>query len=240
MTCFWWQPTHNITINTIRLPLKESCLKIDVRKCSNSCWLPFGNSSEIRVLWKQENPSADIPSVGLGVPCGAAYKRFFSSSWSLACGRGRNLTQLVPSVFFAQVLLFQPSAAPRVLWHEFPEPINFDAFRMRNARDTRSSDHLHNVIQARTRRSGASETATKKHLPKSARRGRQPEKQAKLPPKAFPEQIGFANEMLIRTSISSRDSKHASAWRSPARGKAILQQTRNCRENDSRRLRMMT
>ena len=67
-------------------------------------------------------------SVCLGVPCGAAYKRFFSSSWSRACGKGRNLTQLVPSVFFAQMLLFQSSAAPRVLWHEFPTPINFDAF----------------------------------------------------------------------------------------------------------------
>ena len=32
-------------------------------KCSNSYWLPFGNSSEIRVLWRQENLSVDIPSV---------------------------------------------------------------------------------------------------------------------------------------------------------------------------------
>ena len=31
-------------------------------RCSNFCWLPFGNSSEIPVLWKQGNPSADIPS----------------------------------------------------------------------------------------------------------------------------------------------------------------------------------
>ena len=62
------------------------------------------------------------------VPCGAAYPCFFPWSWSRACGRGRNLTQLVPSVFFAQMLLFQSSAAPRVLWHEFPAPIYFDAF----------------------------------------------------------------------------------------------------------------
>ena len=31
MTCFWWQLTHNITIHTIRLSLKESCLKINVQ-----------------------------------------------------------------------------------------------------------------------------------------------------------------------------------------------------------------
>ena len=31
MTWFWWQLTHNITIHTIRLSLKESCLKINVK-----------------------------------------------------------------------------------------------------------------------------------------------------------------------------------------------------------------
>ena len=31
MTCFWWQLTHNITIHTIRLSLKESCLEIDAK-----------------------------------------------------------------------------------------------------------------------------------------------------------------------------------------------------------------
>ena len=31
MTCFWWQLTHNITAHTIRLSLKESCLKINVK-----------------------------------------------------------------------------------------------------------------------------------------------------------------------------------------------------------------
>ena len=31
MTCFWWQLTHNITVHTIRLSLKESCLKINVK-----------------------------------------------------------------------------------------------------------------------------------------------------------------------------------------------------------------
>ena len=63
MTCLWWQLTHNITIHTIRLSLKESCLKINANDVPTFCWLPFGNSSEIRVLWKQENPSADSPSV---------------------------------------------------------------------------------------------------------------------------------------------------------------------------------
>ena len=47
MTCLWWQVTHNITIHTKRLSLKESCLKINVKKSSKSCWLPVGNSSEI-------------------------------------------------------------------------------------------------------------------------------------------------------------------------------------------------
>ena len=36
------------------------------QKCSNSCWLPFGNSSGIRVSWKQVNLSVDIRSVCLG------------------------------------------------------------------------------------------------------------------------------------------------------------------------------
>ena len=31
MTCFWWQLTHNIAIHTMRLSLKESCLKINVK-----------------------------------------------------------------------------------------------------------------------------------------------------------------------------------------------------------------
>ena len=31
MTCFWWQLTHNMTIDTIRLSLQESCLKINVK-----------------------------------------------------------------------------------------------------------------------------------------------------------------------------------------------------------------
>ena len=31
VTCFWWQLTHNITILTIGLSLKESCLKINVK-----------------------------------------------------------------------------------------------------------------------------------------------------------------------------------------------------------------
>ena len=31
MTSFWWQLTHNITIHTVRLSLKESCLKIHVK-----------------------------------------------------------------------------------------------------------------------------------------------------------------------------------------------------------------
>ena len=30
MTCLWWQLTHNITIHTIRLSSKGSCLKINV------------------------------------------------------------------------------------------------------------------------------------------------------------------------------------------------------------------
>ena len=32
MTCLWWQLTHNITLHTIRLSLKESCLEIHVKK----------------------------------------------------------------------------------------------------------------------------------------------------------------------------------------------------------------
>ena len=31
MTCSWWKLTHNITIHTVRLSLKESCLKINVK-----------------------------------------------------------------------------------------------------------------------------------------------------------------------------------------------------------------
>ena len=31
-----------------------------------TCWLPFGNSSEILVLWTQENRSVGNPSVCLG------------------------------------------------------------------------------------------------------------------------------------------------------------------------------
>ena len=31
ITCFWWQFTHNITIHTIRLSMKESCLTINVK-----------------------------------------------------------------------------------------------------------------------------------------------------------------------------------------------------------------
>ena len=31
MPCFWWQFTNNITVHTIRLSLKESCLKINVK-----------------------------------------------------------------------------------------------------------------------------------------------------------------------------------------------------------------
>ena len=66
MTCFLWQVTHNITIHTISLSLEESCLKINANDVSNFCCLPFGNSSESRVLWKQENPSVEILSVCLG------------------------------------------------------------------------------------------------------------------------------------------------------------------------------
>ena len=40
--------------------------KLQCEKCSNSCWLPFGNSSEIQVLWEQANPSVDVPFVCLG------------------------------------------------------------------------------------------------------------------------------------------------------------------------------
>ena len=70
MTCFWWQWTHNITVHIIR-PLMKCCFEINVKKDPNFCWLPVGNSSEIRVLWKQGNLSADIPSVcpgNLSVP----------------------------------------------------------------------------------------------------------------------------------------------------------------------------
>ena len=31
VTCFWWQLTHNVTVHTMRLLLKESCLKIIVK-----------------------------------------------------------------------------------------------------------------------------------------------------------------------------------------------------------------
>ena len=31
MTCVWWHLTHNITIHTMRLALKERCLKINVK-----------------------------------------------------------------------------------------------------------------------------------------------------------------------------------------------------------------
>ena len=34
MTCFWWQLTHNITTHTMRLSLKEGCLKINVKNVS--------------------------------------------------------------------------------------------------------------------------------------------------------------------------------------------------------------
>ena len=32
MTCFWWHLTRNITVHITRLSLKESCLKINVKK----------------------------------------------------------------------------------------------------------------------------------------------------------------------------------------------------------------
>ena len=34
---------------------------VQCEKCSNFCWVPFDNSFEIRVLWKQGNRSADAP-----------------------------------------------------------------------------------------------------------------------------------------------------------------------------------
>ena len=36
VTCFWWQLTHNITVHIIRLFLKKSCLKINVKKIPTS------------------------------------------------------------------------------------------------------------------------------------------------------------------------------------------------------------
>ena len=65
MTCFLWQVTHHITIHTISLSLEERCLKINANDVSNFCCLSFGNSSESRVLWKQENPCVEILSVCL-------------------------------------------------------------------------------------------------------------------------------------------------------------------------------
>ena len=62
MTCFWWQLTHNITTHTVRLSLKEGCLKI-FEKMLQFLPLPCGNSPENQVLWKQANLSADMPFV---------------------------------------------------------------------------------------------------------------------------------------------------------------------------------
>ena len=48
MTCFWWQLTHNITSHTIRLSLKESCLKINVKNVPTlaGCHLATHSKSE--------------------------------------------------------------------------------------------------------------------------------------------------------------------------------------------------
>ena len=47
--------TYNITIHIIRLPLKESCFEINVEKIATFAGCHFGKSSEILVLWTQEN-----------------------------------------------------------------------------------------------------------------------------------------------------------------------------------------
>ena len=57
MTCIWWQLTHNITIHTIILFLKESCHKINVTMFQLL----------LAAIWQLiRNPSVDIPSVCLG------------------------------------------------------------------------------------------------------------------------------------------------------------------------------
>ena len=61
MTRFSWQLTHNITIHTIRLSSKESCLKINV-KMFQLLLAAIWQLIRIWVLWKQENLSVDIPS----------------------------------------------------------------------------------------------------------------------------------------------------------------------------------
>ena len=53
MACFWWQLTYNITVHIVRLSLKNSCFCDQYAKDPIPCWLPYGNSLEIRVLWKQ-------------------------------------------------------------------------------------------------------------------------------------------------------------------------------------------
>ena len=61
MTCFRWQSTHNITVHTIRLSLKESCLEINVKDVP--LFAGCNLATHPKSGWKQENRSADIPSV---------------------------------------------------------------------------------------------------------------------------------------------------------------------------------
>ena len=55
MTCFWWQLTHNITIHTIRLSLKESCLKINVTNVPTLAGCHFATHPESRSCGSKES-----------------------------------------------------------------------------------------------------------------------------------------------------------------------------------------
>ena len=61
MACFWWQLTHHITDHIASLLLKESCFKINAKNVPSFAACHLATHPKSGSLWKQGNPSADVP-----------------------------------------------------------------------------------------------------------------------------------------------------------------------------------